>query len=42
MLAGALVGGFAGGKLASHVPDGVLRVVVIAGGLVLAGVYFLR
>jgi len=42
MLAGALVGGFAGGKLANHAPDGVLRVVVIAGGLVLAGVYFLR
>jgi len=42
MLAGALVGGFAGGKLARFVPDGVLRVVVIAGGLVLAGVYFLR
>jgi uncharacterized membrane protein YfcA len=42
MLAGALIGGFAGGKFASRVPDGVMRVLVTAGGLFMAGWYFLR
>lgn len=42
MLAGALVGGFAGGKLARVIPDGAMRVVVTAGGLLMAGWYFLR
>ena len=42
MLAGALVGGFAGGRLARVMPDGALRVVVTAGGLFMAGLYFFR
>jgi len=42
MLVGALIGGFAGGKAARVIPDGVLRVLVTAGGLFMAGWYFLR
>jgi len=42
MLAGALIGGFAGGKLARVMPDAALRVVVTAGGLFMAGWYFFR
>jgi uncharacterized membrane protein YfcA len=40
--AGALVGGFAGGKLAARTPEVLLRAVVIAAALVLAAIYFAR
>ena len=42
VLSGALVGGFAGGKLARVVPDMAMRVLVTAGGLFMAGWYFIR
>jgi uncharacterized membrane protein YfcA len=42
MLAGALIGGFAGGRLARVMPDAALRAVVTAGGLFMAGWYFFR
>jgi hypothetical protein len=42
VLSGALIGGFAGGKLARVVPDMAMRVLVTAGGLFMAGWYFIR
>ncbi|MBL8702324.1 MAG: sulfite exporter TauE/SafE family protein [Alphaproteobacteria bacterium] len=39
MLVGALIGGFAGGKLARLIPDGAMRVLVTGSGLFLAGWY---
>ena len=42
VLSGALVGGFAGGKLARVIPDMAMRVLVTAGGLFMAGWYFIR
>jgi uncharacterized membrane protein YfcA len=42
MLCGALAGGFAGGKLARVIPDTAMRVLVTAGGLFMAGWYFMR
>jgi uncharacterized membrane protein YfcA len=42
VLCGALIGGFAGGKLARVIPDGAMRVLVTGFGLFLAGWYFLR
>lgn len=39
MLAGALIGGFAGGKLARVIPDLAMRVLVTGAGLFLAGWY---
>ncbi len=40
MLVGALIGGFAGGKLARRIPDGAMRILVTSSGLFLAGWYF--
>ena len=42
MLVGALVGGWGGGKLARHIPDAPMRVLVTAAGLALAVYYFVR
>jgi uncharacterized membrane protein YfcA len=42
MMAGALVGGHVGGALASRMKPAVLRGVVVALGVVVAGVYFAR
>jgi uncharacterized membrane protein YfcA len=42
MMAGALVGGHLGGALASRLKPAALRAVVVALGLVVAGVYFAR
>ncbi len=39
---GSLVGGWLGGKLASRVPDALLRGLVIAAALVIAAIYFAR
>jgi len=40
MSVGALVGGALGGALASRIPAVALRRLVVATGIVLAGVYF--
>lgn len=42
MLVGALIGGFAGGKLARVIPDAAMRVLVTGTGLFLAGWYFFK
>src|SRR5262245_37777824 len=42
MAVGALAGGVIGGAIASRVPANVLRWTIVAGGVVLAGVYFAR
>ena len=42
ILVGALAGGWAGGRLASRIPDAPMRVLVTAAGLALAAYYFVR
>lgn len=42
VLVGAMLGGWSGGRLASHVPDRPMRILITTAGLILAGVYFLR
>jgi hypothetical protein len=42
MLVGALIGGWGGGKLARHIPDAPMRILVTAAGLALAIYYFVR
>jgi uncharacterized membrane protein YfcA len=41
MAAGALLGGWAGGKLAGRISAGMLRIVVIAIGLIIAAMFAL-
>lgn len=42
VLVGAMLGGWFGGRLASHVPDRPMRILITSAGLILAVVYFLR